>query len=134
LGSNRDAIERHYAAGEVGDLGGMLAPFADDIVWTEAEGSPLAGTYVGPGAVAENIFGALQRDWDSYAVAIDELLDAGDTIVALGTYSGTYKATGKSFQARVAHIWRLKEGKAVRFEQITDTAEVLAAMSRSWVR
>jgi len=126
---NKDAIEAHYAAGDAGDLAGMLAPFADDIIWTEAAGFPLAGTYIGPAAVAENVFGALQRDWEGYAVAIDELIDAGDTIVGLGTYSGTYKATGKSFQARVAHIWRVKDGRAIRFEQITDTAEILPAMS-----
>jgi ketosteroid isomerase-like protein len=126
---NKDAIEAHYAAGDAGDLQGMLAPFAPDIIWTEAAGFPLAGTYVGPAAVAENVFGALQRDWDGYGVAIDELLESGDTIIGVGTYSGTYKATGKSFQARVVHLWRVKDGKAVRFEQVTDTAEVLAAMS-----
>src|SRR3954469_2498160 len=63
---NKDAIEAHYAAGDAGDLQGMLAPFAPDIIWTEAAGFPLAGTYIGPAAVAENVFGALQRDWDGY--------------------------------------------------------------------
>jgi ketosteroid isomerase-like protein len=129
MSSNKDIIEAHYAAGDAGDLPGMLAPFADDIIWTEAAGFPLAGTYIGPAAVAEHVFGALQRDWDGYTVAIDELIDTGDTVIGLGTYSGTYRETGKSFQARVAHIWRLADGKAIRFEQITDTAEVLAAMS-----
>jgi uncharacterized protein len=126
---NKDIIEAHYAAGDAGDLAGMLAPFADDIIWTEAAGFPLAGTYIGPSSVAEHVFGALQRDWDGYTVAIDELIDAGDTVIGLGIYSGTYRETGKSFEARVAHIWRLAGGKAIRFEQITDTAEVLAAMS-----
>ena len=129
MSSNKDIIEAHYAAGDAGDLPGMLAPFADDIIWTEAAGFPLAGTYIGPAAVAEHVFGALQRDWDGYTVAIDELIDTGDTVIGLGTYSGTYRETGKSFQARVAHIWRLADGKAIRFEQITNTAEVLAAMS-----
>jgi len=129
MSSNKDIIEAHYAAGDAGDLPGMLAPFADDIIWTEAAGFPLAGTYIGPAAVAEHVFGALQRDWDGYTVAIDELIDTGDTVIGLGTYSGTYRETGKSFEARVAHIWRLADGKAIRFEQITDTAEVLAAMS-----
>jgi len=126
--TSKETIEAHYAANEVGDLEGMLAPFADDIVWTEAVGFPLAGTYIGPSAVAENVFAALQRDWEGYAVAIDELIVDGPTVVALGTYSGTYRATGKSFTARVAHIWEVRDGKAVSFEQITDTAEVAAAM------
>lgn len=127
--TNRGVVEAHYAASEAGDLAGMLAPLADDIVWTEATGSPLAGTYLGAESVARNVFGAIARDWDGFAVAVDELLDDGDTVMALGTYSGTYRATGKAFQARVVHIWRVRNGKAVRFEQVADTAQFLPAMS-----
>lgn len=127
MSTARSVIEAHYAANEAGDLDGMLAPLADDIIWVEAAGSPLAGTYVGSGAVVRNVFAAIGRDWDGFSVAIDELVESGDTVVALGTYSGTFKGTGKAFQARVAHIWRVRDGKAVRFEQITDTAELLAA-------
>lgn len=127
--SNRAVIEAHYAATEAGDLAGMLAPLSPDIVWTEATGSPLAGTYLGASSVAENVFGAIAREWDGFAVAIDELLDDGDTVMALGTYSGTFRATGRPFQARVVHIWRVRDGKAVRFEQVADTAEFLSAMA-----
>ncbi|MFN2511470.1 MAG: nuclear transport factor 2 family protein [Pyrinomonadaceae bacterium] len=51
----------------------------------------------------------------------DEFIDAGDTIVALGQYSGTYKSTGKSFNANFAHVWKIREGKAVRFVQYVET-------------
>ena len=52
--SPREVIESHYAAGELGDLPGMMADFAPDIVWTEAAGFPVAGTYVGPDSVRDN--------------------------------------------------------------------------------
>ena len=71
---------------------------------------------------------ALAKEWDGWAVAIDELVVDGETVVGLGTYTGTNKATGRSVSTRVAHIWRVQDGKAVKFEQITDTAEVLDAM------
>lgn len=32
------------------------------------------------------------------------------------------KATGKSFKAPFAHVWKLEGGKAVSFQQYTDTA------------
>jgi ketosteroid isomerase-like protein len=127
--TNTDIITAHYEAGKVGDLEGMLAPLADDAKWTEAAGFPCAGTYIGPAAVAENVFAVLARDWDGYKVVIDEIHGAGDTVFAVGTYSGTNKATGKPFSARVVHIWRLANDRVVAFEQVTDTAEVAAAMS-----
>ena len=42
----------------------------------------------------------------------------GDTVVALGDYGGTYKATGKSFSAPFAHVWTLHDGKILRFSAI----------------
>jgi hypothetical protein len=44
-------------------------------------------------------------------------------------YSGTYRKAGKFMTARVAHVWRLKEGKIVQFEQFTDTLLVAQAMN-----
>lgn len=125
----REVIEAHYAAGGRGDLPGMMADFDPGIVWTEAAGFPIAGTYVGIESVRDNVFIALAQDWDGWAVTIDELVVDGDTVVALGAYTGTNKATGKDLSTRVAHVWRVRGGKAVKFEQITDTALVIDAMS-----
>lgn len=126
--SPREVIESHYAAGERGDLPGMMSDFAPDIVWTEAAGFPFAGTYVGVDSVRDNVFIAIAKEWDGWSVAIDELVVEGETVIGVGTYTGTNRATGKSVSTRVTHIWRVRDGKAVRFEQITDTAEVLDAM------
>ncbi len=38
--------------------------------------------------------------WDGFAAAAHEFVTEGSTVVALGDYSGTYKATGNSFKAR----------------------------------
>ena len=43
-------------------------------------------------------------------------------------YGGTYKATGKSFKAPFAHVWKFENGKAISFQQYTDTAVQLRAM------
>ena len=126
--SNKEIIEAHYAGFVAGDFDAVMAPLSPDIAWTEAEGFPLAGTYVGPQAVADNVFAALGRDWIGYALDVDEVLQDGDTVIGIGTYSGVYKATGRPFSARVVHIWRFADGKAVKFEQITDTAMVNAAI------
>jgi len=125
--NNVDIVRRHYAASDAGDLDGMLAPLAPDVQWREADGFPAAGLYVGPDAVKENVFVRLAEEYDGFQLVVDEVLDAGDVVVGVGTYSGTFRTTGKHFRARVAHVWRLSDGRVTHFEQITDTLLVDAA-------
>jgi ketosteroid isomerase-like protein len=126
--SNADIIRAHYDASDRGDIDGMLAPFAPNVSWTEAAGFPYAGTYTGPDAVAANVFGRIQDEWDDWTVAIDEVVDGGDVVVGIGTYSGTNKLTGRFFAARVTHVWRLTDGQVTAFEQFTDTELVNRAL------
>lgn len=71
----------------------------------------------------------LGSEWIGFAAVAHEFVDGGETIVALGKYSGTYKRTNKTFQAEFAHVWKLRDGKAVRFAQYTDTLLVQRAMA-----
>jgi len=125
--SNSDIIAAHYAASDRGDLAGMLAPLGPETTWTEAAGFPYAGTYTGPEEVRDNVFGAIARDWDGYGFNLGELADAGDTVIGLGTYQGKHRETGRSFTARVAHVWKFDGGKLVSFEQIVDSVPVVNA-------
>jgi ketosteroid isomerase-like protein len=127
--SNLNRIKAVYDAFAKGDIMSVLEVFSAAIDWTEAEGFPYGGTYHGPKAVLEGVFMRLGAEWEGFAAVPHEFIDGGDTIVALGKYSGTYKATGKSFQAEFAHVWKLSEGKAVRFVQYVDTLLVHRAVS-----
>jgi ketosteroid isomerase-like protein len=46
--TNKQIIQGAYKAFAEGDLPNVLAVMDDKIEWTEAEGFPLHGTYVGP--------------------------------------------------------------------------------------
>ena len=126
--SNLDSVRQVYQAFAEGDIPSVLGFLSPDIAWTEAEGFPYAGTYHGPKAVLEGVFMRLGTEWIGFAAVPDEFIDGGDTVVALGKYSGTYKATNKSFEADFAHVWKLREGKAVRFVQYVDTLLVHRAL------
>jgi hypothetical protein len=126
--SNLQIVSEHYAASDRGDLAAMLADVAPDARWTEMAGFPCAGTRVGPAHIAEHVFKVLGSEWNDYRMTLESLVDGGDRIVGIGTYSGTYKRTGRAMQARVAHVWRLAGGKIVAFEQFTDTLLVAKAM------
>lgn len=123
-----DVVKAHYDANDRHDLEGMLADIADDCRWTEMDGFPCAGTYVGRQEIFENVFAALGKEFDGYTFTLERLLDAGDDVVALGDYTATHKGTGKRFSARVAHVWGVKDDKIRRFEQFTDTLRVAEAM------
>ncbi len=105
-----------------------MQSFDEAIEWTEAEGFPYGGTYRGGDAILENVFMKLATEWDGYTVAPDEFLDTGECVVALGHYSGSYKATGKSMRVPFAHVWTLDGGKVKKFVQYTDTLKVSEAL------
>ena len=131
--SNLALIQGIYDAFATGDVAGVLGRMSPDIVWNEAENFPYAdgNPYLGPEAIANGVFARCIGEWDGFTVAVDELLDAGDTIVALGHYLGSYKASGKPMRAQLVHVWRVAGGKAAGFQQYTDTLQVAHAVGSS---
>jgi ketosteroid isomerase-like protein len=122
-------IKRLYDAFRNGDVPGVLWGMSTDIVWNEAENFPYADNnpYRGPEAVAAGVFARCIGEWDGFAVAMDDLIDGGDRVVALGRYVGSFKGTGRRMNAQAAHVWTLKDGKVVAFQQYIDTLDVARA-------
>ena len=67
---------------------------------------------------------------DGFGLEIGELLDAGDTVIALGHYTGTFKATGRAQRTQMAHVWRMRDGKACAFQQYANTLHIAQVMGR----
>ena len=128
--TNVEAIQGIYDAFARGDVGAVLSAMAPQMVWNEAENHPYAdgNPYVGPDAILHGVFARLGTEWDGFGVVIDEILNAGDKIVALGRYRGTCKKTGTSIHAQVVHVWTVENGKAASFQQYTDTLQITRAM------
>lgn len=126
--NNADLIRNLYEAFGRGDIPAVLGAMDENMRWEEAEGFPYGGTYQGPEAVLNGVFMKLGTEWEGFQAVPDELIDGGDTIVALGHYSGTYNETGKSMRAPFAHVWKMRNGKAYVFQQYTDTVLVRRAL------
>ena len=123
--TNLEIIKSTYEGKTSEENGQNLAKYViKDISWTEAKGFPYAGTYIGLENITKNVFSRLGSEWIDYKFTPDDYVASDDKVVAFGTYSGTYKITGKSFTARVAHIWKLKEHKIISFEQFVDSQTV----------
>lgn len=127
--SNAEVVRGLYDSFAKGDVPAVLSALDPAVSWTEAAGFPYAGTYIGPDAVLANVFMKLGTEWDGYAAVPAEFVAEGDTIVAIGEYSGTFKATGKVFRAPFAHVWKLRENRVVSFHQHTDTVMVREALT-----
>ena len=73
------------------------------------------------------MFARCVGEWNGFAVAMDDLIDGDDRVVALGRYNGTYKNTGRAMNPQAVHVWSLKDGKVVRFQQFIDTLDAAGA-------
>ena len=115
------AIKRVYAAFACGDMPTVLGAMDSSFSWTEPEGNPYAGTYVGPDAVLAGVFMKLGAEWNGFTVVPQEFISEGDAVVTLGEMSGAYKATGKSFKTPFVHVWRFSAGRLQSFSAHMDT-------------
>jgi uncharacterized protein len=128
--ANVDVVKSLYEAFGKGDVPVVLAAMDPGIVWNEAENFPYAdrNPYIGPTAVVEGVFARLGGEWEYFKLAVEEVLDAGDTVVSRGRYDAAYKKTGGKISAQFAHFWKLRDGKVLTFQQYTDTLQVAKAI------
>jgi ketosteroid isomerase-like protein len=124
MATNKEIIEHAYASFATGDVPAALGVMADDIQWIEADGFPLAGTYVGPQAVLEGVFMRLGEIGDDFGVVPERFVADGDTVVVLGSYGWKRKSSGAPASVKMAHVWTMDGGKAVAFQQHVDTLRV----------
>ena len=124
MATNKELIEDLYGCFAAGDVAAVLGARADDIQWTEADGFPLAGTYVGPQAVLEGVFMRLGEIGDHFSVVPEQYVADGDTVVTLGTYTWKQKGTGEPASVKMAHVWTIRDGKIADFQQHLDIAKV----------
>ena len=128
MGANLELIRATYEGKSEDNGRNLLAALAPDASWTEAEGFPYAGTYVGAEAIIAGVFYRLGTEWVGYKAEVHTFLEDGDKVAAFGTYSGTYKATDKSMRADFAHLYVLKDGKIKSMTQYVDTVLVQRAL------
>jgi ketosteroid isomerase-like protein len=124
MSRNLELIKSTYNLGPAA----LMPALAPDVVWTEAAGFPYGGTYTGPDEIAKNVFSRLGSEWENFRPEVEEIHDAGDTIIATGFYRGIYRQTNRPMEASFAHVFTLKDDKIVRFVQYVDSRKVWDAI------
>lgn len=90
-----------------------------DVDWNVANGFFMDGHYQGRQAIQEWV-AKLTAQFDNWKDRPDQLLDAGDMVVAFGHYQGRSQVTGKTFNVPFSHIWFLKDGRIIKLNHHVD--------------
>jgi ketosteroid isomerase-like protein len=126
---NVRTVREAYSSFQNGDIDGVLRVLADDVEWITPgppELMPVAGKRRGRQEVAE-FFSTLNEQEDVESFEIQEYIAQGDKVVALIKYRGRVKATGRTVEADLVHVFTFDRGKVKRFREYFDTAAVLDA-------
>jgi uncharacterized protein len=102
---------------------------AGDVRWEVVDGFPYSGVYKGLDSVLRDFFGRLFTAFDEFVADGSEFFESGEHVIALGNYSGRARKTGKTFTARFAHVWTLRDGVILRLQQCADTVQLERALT-----
>lgn len=127
--NNIKVVQELYQAFREQDYDTFSRLSTEDIEWIQNEGFPSGATYQGASAVIEGVFKANNDKWSDFAYHIEEILDAGNSVIVIGKYSGRDRLSGKSMSAAAAHIYDLHDGKIARFRMFADTKSIWNAMA-----
>jgi ketosteroid isomerase-like protein len=127
---NIDFISQNvYANFQTGNIEAMLAVVADDVVWNHhgpREQIPFAGNWSGKAGAAE-MLGIFAGDTETVKFDVQGVFGTGDKVIFLIDEACTVKATGKTYDTLVAHIWTLLDGRITQFDELYDSCAVAAA-------
>lgn len=125
-------VQKGYEKFGTGDIPGLIGLFSDDANWTvpTVEGSQHGGSYNGPDGMAK-FFTLLAEAEDITRFEPLEFVAQNDKVVVIGELAATARSTGKSYQTGWVHVFHLRDGKIVEFNELFDTAAAEKAFRKS---
>src|SRR6185437_1773423 len=127
---NLDLARRGYEAFARGDLDAAIEFMHPEIEAHDPRELPDAAIYRGREAV--------RRDWEQtsalfedFSIDVEKSFDRGDEVVVFLRFRGRARESNTEVEAPVAHVWTIRDGKAVRLRQFLDRAEALEAVGLS---
>ena len=133
-GNSVRTVEALYEAFARGDIATVIGAMDENVEWYEAEGNPWhpGHAFVGPQQVVDGVFARIGQEFEDFRVEPHRFIGAGDTVVVEARYhAASHRATGKPLDAQVAHVWDLRNGKVVRWQQYVDTRQLADVMGVS---
>ncbi len=119
-----------YAAIRAGDAAALAAIVTDDVevFWNgDPAMIPWAGAHRGAPAVMA-FFATVAKHLEVLKVETLDRIESADSIVILGRGHWRVRASGHDIHARMANVFRFKNGRVAAYYVYNDTAAFVAAM------
>ena len=127
--SNTEIVNSIYAAFQQGDIPAILSYLAEDVVWESAGPEKIAHAGVRKGRQnVPGFFEGLVKDHTEPELVITDVAAQGDSVAMFGHYTATMRTTGVRLTVPIGHLWKLRDGKVVRYLGLFDSGAVLNAM------
>jgi uncharacterized protein len=129
---NRQLVEQAYAKFKAGDIPTLLQSMSEDITWQlpQVENVPLGGKRQGRGEVGE-FFSTLASLMVPRSFEPREFIAQADKVVVLGHYDWQVKANGRTWESDFAHVFTVRGGQIVAFQEYTDSAAIAKAFNQA---
>jgi uncharacterized protein len=124
-----ETLRGAYEAFNRGDIEAVTATMDPNIAWKEpGGGNAPEGTFTSPQSVAQDVFATVPQNFEEFSAAPEEFKDQGNAVVVTGRFHGKAK-TGAILDASFEHVYEMKGGKVIGFENKVDREAWTAAWS-----
>jgi ketosteroid isomerase-like protein len=128
---NIQTIQKAYADFGRGDIAALLAVMDENVTWVTPDiGQAPGGTYRGKAGAAQ-FFQQVAETWEFQAFEPREYIASGDQVAVQGSYACTSRATGRPASCDWVMVWKMRDGKVVRFQEYVDTAVLRDALTKA---
>jgi ketosteroid isomerase-like protein len=116
---NIDAIKQAYETVGQGNFEGMLDIIDPDVVIRDRPESPDPRTYHGHEGVRQALESS-DESFEGFELHAEEFIAEGDYVIVALTMRGTGRGSGVTVEDRIAHQWKIRDGKAVALQVYSD--------------
>jgi ketosteroid isomerase-like protein len=126
---NIQLVKDLYALFLQRNLPEILERLSPDFTLVQSLELPWGGTYRGHEGYQQFV-SVLTTHLENRALPIERYLDAGDHVVAIGRTQGVVRATGKSFDVPLAHVWQIQNNLVLAFRPFIDNPTMHESLGR----
>ena len=116
---NIDAIKSGYDSVGQGNFDGMLDLIDPEVVVRDRPESPDPRIYHGHEGVREAL-AASDETFVEFELEPEDFIGEGDYVIVVLTMRGTGRGSGVKVEDRIAHQWKVRDGKAVEVQVYSD--------------
>jgi ketosteroid isomerase-like protein len=125
---NVEALRPVYAEWGRGNWKPRFDVYDERMEWGWSSEFPgLAGVYHDPAQPNERLREWLSP-WERWHCEAEDFIADGEHVVVLARYRGRGKGGGVPVDVEGAHVWKMRDGKAVRLEIFSDRAQALRSV------